>query len=537
MATRILMPKLGLTMTEGTITEWVVSAGEKVSKGSTVMLIETDKVEAEVEAEADGVVQYVANVGDTLEPGEVVGWLLEEDEKSDGEADQTSAVEETPEVQDDTSHEPTEAELPEPEIAQSLQEEVVKSEDNNDVQQSGRIHASPNAKRVAKEKGVDLQQVTGTGPNGRITSEDINTEKPAATVTDTGRILASPNAKRVAKELGIDLGTVAGTGPGGRITSEDVAEAPQTETAAQSQTASEVSATISEEPTNLSTTPFAARKAAEQLGVDLAEVTGSGPDGRITKQDVFAHSRTSSSQKPTKTPTTSTQLDGDRTPIKGMRAIIADRMHSSLQEMAQLTLTMDVNMDRVVELREQLKDIGPDELGAVPGYTDFVIAAVAQALVQHPAANSQIDGEDIVQLNQINVGMAVAVPDGLVVPVVHGADSLELAQIAMETSRLAEAARNKKLSLSEMEGGTFSVTALGMFGVDAFTPVINPPNSGILGVGRIRDDVAWDNDTPVKVKRMTISLTWDHRVLDGAPAAEFAASIKSFLEQPLRLLA
>jgi|TARA_Y100000022_G_C13217305_1_gene360526 pyruvate dehydrogenase E2 component (dihydrolipoamide acetyltransferase) len=220
-----------------------------------------------------------------------------------------------------------------------------------------------------------------------------------------------------------------------------------------------------------------------------------------------------------------------------MRAIIADRMHSSLQEMAQLTLTMDVNMDRVVELREQLKDIGSEELGAVPGYTDFVIAAAAQALIQHPAANSQIDGNDIVELNQINVGMAVAVPDGLVVPVVHGTDQLELAEIAMETSRLAEAARNKKLSLAEMEGGTFSVTALGMYGVDAFTPVINPPNSGILGVGRIRDDVDWDGDTPVKVKRMTISLTWDHRVLDGAPAAEFAATIKSFLEQPLRLLA
>mgnify|MGYP003315433929 CR=1 FL=1 len=124
MATRILMPKLGLTMTEGTITEWVVSAGEKVSKGSTVMLIETDKVEAEVEAEADGVVQYVANVGDTLEPGEVVGWLLEEDEQSEGEADQTSAVDEAPEVRDDASQELTEAELPEPEIAQSLQEEA-----------------------------------------------------------------------------------------------------------------------------------------------------------------------------------------------------------------------------------------------------------------------------------------------------------------------------------------------------------------------------------------------------------------------------
>jgi len=220
-----------------------------------------------------------------------------------------------------------------------------------------------------------------------------------------------------------------------------------------------------------------------------------------------------------------------------MRGIIAERMHTSLQEMAQLTLTMDVNMDRAVELRDQLKDIGKAELGAVPGYTDLVIAAAAKALAQHPLANSQIDGNDIVLLEEINVGMAVAVPDGLVVPVVHGADQLELAEIAMETSRLAEAARNKKLSLSEMEGGTFSVTALGMFGVDAFTPVINPPNAGILGVGRIRDDVEWDGDSPVRVKRMTISLTWDHRVLDGAPAAEFASTIKNFLEQPLRLLA
>ena len=534
MATRILMPKLGLTMTEGTITEWVVDAGEKVEKGSVVMLIETDKVEAEVEADADGIVQYVANVGDTLEPGEVVGWLLADEENAKNENEEEPSVEETVEEQTPSNQE---IDTSEPELSseQNIGESVPQQE-SEESQSSDRILASPNAKRVAKEKGIDLQQVPGSGPSGRITSEDVHAMNSSVPAASNGRILASPNAKRVAKEKGIDLQTITGTGPGGRITSEDVIEAPKPEVQAPSQ-APEIEE-VSQETIAQTTVPFAARKAAEQLGVNLTEVKGSGPDGRVTKQDVFAHSRTHSAQQQTPKRTSSpTELDGNRTPIKGMRAIIADRMHSSLQEMAQLTLTMDVNMGRVVELREQLKDIGSEELGAVPSYTDFVIAAAAQALIQHPAANSQIDGNDIVELNQINVGMAVAVPDGLVVPVVHGTDKLELAEIAMETSRLAEAARNKKLSLAEMEGGTFSVTALGMYGVDAFTPVINPPNSGILGVGRIRDDVDWDGDTPIKVKRMTISLTWDHRVLDGAPAAEFAATIKSFLEQPLRLLA
>ncbi len=276
--------------------------------------------------------------------------------------------------------------------------------------------------------------------------------------------------------------------------------------------------------------------AAERLGVNINDVRASGPDGRVSRTDVYNHARLQETKTKSFVSSQSTGVPGERIPLKGMRGIIAERMYTSLQEMAQLTLTMDVDMDRVIELRDQLKDIGSEEADIVPGYTDFVIAAVAQALRQHPEANSQIDGNDVVLLEQINVGMAVAVPDGLLVPVVQETDKLGLKEIAEETSRLASAAREKKLSLAEMEGGTFSVTALGMFGVDAFTPVINPPNSGILGVGRIRDDVAWEGDLPVRVKRMTISLTWDHRVLDGAPAAEFAATIKKLLEQPLRLL-
>ena len=519
------MPKLGLTMTEGTITEWVAEAGQKVTKGSVVMTIETDKVEEEVSAEGDGIVFHSAKAGETLEPGEIAGWLLAEGEAPpDGSKVQEpppAPVEEpTPAPVEDTS--PQEQPSPEPQ-AEIRVEKTTK----------GRVLSSPNARRVAAEQGVDLSAVQGTGPEGRITSEDIS-EAPVATVPAQGRILSSPNARRVAAEQGVDLSAVQGTGPEGRITSEDVLAAA----VAPSGTAPEKPTTQLDrkEEGQLRLVPFAARMAAERLGVNVEEVSGTGPDGRVSRTDVYNYARSSGPKAVAARTPQSQGVAGERIPMKGMRGIIAERMFSSLQEMAQLTLTMDVEMDRAIALREQLKDIGTEEVGAVPGYTDFVIAAVAQALRQHPGANSQVDGDDIVLLDEINVGMAVAVPGGLVVPVVHGTDYLGLTEIAQETSRLAAAAREKKLSLAEIEGGTFSVTALGMFGVDAFTPVINPPNSGILGVGRIRDDVAWEGDLPVRVKRMTISLTWDHRVLDGAPAAEFAATIKNLLEQPLRLL-
>ena len=477
MATKILMPKLGLTMTEGTITEWVAEAGQKVTKGSVVMTIETDKVEEEVSAEGDGIVFHSAKAGETLEPGEIAGWLLAE-----GEAppDGSKAQEPPPAPVEESTPVPVEEASPQEQPSPEPQAEI-----RIEKTTKGRVLSSPNARRIAAEQGVDLSAVQGTGPEGRITSEDVL----AAAVTPSGTAPEKPTTQLDRKEEG-----------------------------------------------QLRLVPFAARMAAERLGVNVEEVSGTGPDGRVSRTDVYNYARSSGPKAVAASTPQSQGVAGERIPMKGMRGIIAERMFSSLQQMAQLTLTMDVEMDRAIALREQLKDIGTEEVGAVPGYTDFVIAAVAQALRQHPGANSQVDGDDIVLLDEINVGMAVAVPGGLVVPVVHGTDYLGLTEIAQETSRLAAAAREKKLSLAEIEGGTFSVTALGMFGVDAFTPVINPPNSGILGVGRIRDDVAWEGDLPVRVKRMTISLTWDHRVLDGAPAAEFAATIKNLLEQPLRLL-
>jgi pyruvate dehydrogenase E2 component (dihydrolipoamide acetyltransferase) len=211
-------------------------------------------------------------------------------------------------------------------------------------------------------------------------------------------------------------------------------------------------------------------------------------------------------------------------------------MVESLHDMAQLTLTVDADVDRALDLRRQLAEIGADELGAVPTITDLVVAATARALRRHPMVNSRVVGDRIEVLADVHVGVAVAAERGLVVPVVRHADTLALADLAVATRALADAARAGRLALADLEGGTCSVTNLGTHGVDTFTPVVNPPNVAIVGVGRVRDDTAWDGDRPHRVSRMALSVTWDHRVLDGAPAAAFARTIADLLGQPLRLL-
>ena len=187
-------------------------------------------------------------------------------------------------------------------------------------------------------------------------------------------------------------------------------------------------------------------------------------------------------------------------------------------------------MDAVVADRARRK-----AEGTAPGYTDYVVAAAARALRRHPAVNAQVTADGIAQLPDVHVGLAVALDEGLMVPVVRHADRSPLATISAETTRLATAARAGKLGLDDLEGGTFSVTALGMFGVDAFTPVINPPNAAILGVGRLRDDLVLVDGVVASRTRLTLSLTWDHRVLDGAPAAAFCQTIVELLADPAQL--
>jgi len=392
----------------------------------------------------------------------------------------------------------------------------------------GYIYASgeviPDQLPGAAAAGVaEAAPVAASRPAAVAVASEASAATSTATTGEGGRLLASPAARRLAAELDVEISSLTGTGPGGRIVEADV-QAAADETSRGSRAAP--------------TSPIARRRARE-LDVDLTLVDGTGPGGRITKEDVERAAAAAQRRPAQREPAPREPVAagaGDRVvPVRGMRRTIATRMHESLQTMAQLTMNMDVVMDEAVRLRNQLVAEWQDE-GVKPGYTDLVIRAAAKALEKHPDMNATFSDTEIVLLGQVNVGMAVALEEGLIVPVVKNANQLSVRALAQETSRLAAAARDGKLGIDDLQGGTFTVTALGMFGVDSFTPIINAPQIGILGVNRIRDDLAWDGNKPVKQQRMTLSLTWDHRALDGAPAARFLATIRDLLEAPYRLL-
>jgi len=449
-AIEVLLPKLGLTMETGLIEEWLVSAGTLVQPGEPLMRLATDTVEVDVEAEAAGLFHPAVAQGSELPPGALVGWLLAEGEAVPA----TSAA--APSA---------------PTAAPHTAEPVVAAEPGalTPPTQTGRQFVSPNARRVARERGVDVTQLRGTGPSGRVITADVidALEQPAVAASAAqaqGPGVVSPLVRRDAVAAGVDLGAVP-AGPGGKIRRADVIAA-----------------------------------AARQ---------GAAPPG----------------------------LPAQVIPLTGMRGVIASRMHASLQEMAQLTLGTDATMDAAVDLRARLKEQWSAAGIAVPTITDFIVRAAALALVRHPRLNASVQEQSILVQSDINVGIAVALDDGLIVPVVKNADQLPLSSIAAETRRLAAGSRTGKLALPDLEGGTFTVSTLGSFGIDFFTPVITPGQVAILGVGRLRESVRWDGATPVRTQVLTLSLTFDHRAVDGAPAADYLRAVVDQLQNPLSLLA
>jgi pyruvate dehydrogenase E2 component (dihydrolipoamide acetyltransferase) len=453
MPREVYLVKVGMTMTEGLVTEWYIADGQQVSKGDMLYTLETEKINLDVDAEASGTVKHAVEVGVTLEPGAIVGYIFEagEDITDVSELSSSSA---TTESEGKTVEQPA----------------VSKSSDSNSKSDSSndRVKSSPAARRLARELGIDYKILSGTGRGGRIDESDVRLAKQALTENVAK---ASPLAKRLAIENGVDIASVTGTGPHGRIVQADIEAA-----VADLQ----------------NTTPNAASDAG---GTSVAE----------------------------------------RIPITGMRKTIATRMFSSLQNSAQLSMDMEALMGDAVKLRESLIEEWQDE-GIRPTYTDLVIKAVAKALKKHPMMNSQMGTTEITLMDEVNVGVAVALPEGLVVPVIRLADVLSIKEIAVESARLASSARAGTLGLDDYAGGTFTVSALGMYGVDYFTPIINEPQAGILGVNRIYDGIEWNEEVPVRTSKMNLSLTWDHRVIDGAPAAEFLAEIRELLSNPFRLL-
>jgi pyruvate dehydrogenase E2 component (dihydrolipoamide acetyltransferase) len=460
-AIEIRLPKLGLTMEEGTVDEWLLEDGAVVVVGMPLLRLATDKIDVDVEAEGEGILHRAVGNGVTLEPGAVLGWLLAAGESAPAGAAPAAAAPAASVAVDEVTVITT-----------------VRGDDDIEVASAdGRVFISPNARRVAGELGVDLATVRGSGPGGRIVSEDVEEAALRAPQHQGQARVASPLARRDAREAGIDPTTITTTT--GYVSRGDV------KAAASSPQASAAAAVV----------PVVSQAPAA-LGQETASII----------------------------------------PMKGMRGTIAARMQQSLTEMAQLTHGFEVGMDAVVALRAEMKQQYAALGVPVPSLNDFVVRAAALALRQHPILNATINGNEIHLLSRIHMGLAVAVPNGLMVPVIRDADQLSLPELARSTRELAERCREGTISLDELEGGTFAVTSLGTYGVDMFTPVINPGNVGILGVGRLRDSGKWEGDAWVRTQVLTLSLTFDHRAVDGAPAAEYLQTMAELLARPLVLV-
>ncbi len=440
MAISIIMPKLGMAMKEGVIAKWNKSDGDPVRKDEEVAVVMSKKITYKLVAAEAGVLRIVRQEQETLQVGEVLGFIT-----APGEA--LPDISSLPVAEDGAG-------APAAPSAASTPSAAAPS-----AAPGGFVLASPAARRLAKEKGIDLGQVRGSGADGMVTEVDI-----------TRHVAIPPPA-----------------------------------------------------PASVLATS-AARKLAQERGIDLAQVRGSGTGGRVTEQDVLSFGAA-----PPAAPATPPAL-ARIIPFAGMRQMIAENMVQSLQSMAQVSMMVEIDATELVKLRSQLK--ADFELT----YTDLLVKAVAKTLKRHPILNATLIGDEIHLLDTVHIGVAVALPDGLIVPVLRDADRRTVEQIAQEARRLALAARDGSLGVDDATGATFTITNLGSYGIDGFTPIVNPPEVAILGVGRIIDKPVIHNDQIVRRATMVLSLTIDHRIVDGAPGASFLSALRELLESPYRLL-
>lgn len=450
MATKVIMPKQGLQMTEGTIIRWIISEGDQIELGQPLFEIETDKVNIEIESPASGtLLKIIVSEGETVPITETVAIIGEVGE------DYSSLL-----VEEDSKQE-----------ALSVKENRVDIEESpkqiaNTVTRnpSERIFITPRAKTKASEMEIDYYLVNGSGPEGLIIERDV---MAAAGNIAQSRIKTSPVAAKIAQAKGIDLSSVSGTGISGRIMKEDLGRKTMKENNAIEDTIKKT---------------FAPRM------------------GKVV-------------------------------PFTGVRKVISDRMMESLHGMAQANHTIKVDMTEAISLRTQLK-----EAGIKVSYNDILVKVVSKALLEFPYMNSSIIEDGILLKDYVNLGLAVAVDNGLLVPNIKDADLLSLQEIAAESSQVIDKALNGKLRPNDYANGTFTITNLGMFDIDEFTAVINPPESGILAVGKIEKTPVVENDAIVIRPIMALRLTYDHRVIDGAPAAQFLQRVKQLLMKPYLLL-
>jgi len=507
-------------MTRGKVVKWLKQNGEQVEKGQPIVVVMSKKITYEMEAPASGVLRIVAQPKESRPVTKVIGFILKPGEP-----------------------------MPETEKAAPPTPSPWEGE--------GRGEGAPvPSQGEGRGEGAPVpSQGEGRGEGAPAPSqgEGRGEGAPAPAKEKPRQVRSSPAARRLARELGVDITRVQGTGSSGRIAESDVQR-------------------FYDEQSRVQATPLA-RRMAEEEGLDLAQIQGTGPGGRITEDDVLRVLEGPALSEAEGRGGLATALPRI-IPFAGMRQAIAEGMMESLHSMAQLTLTARADVTGMVELRDVLRQ----RWDARISYTDLIVKAVALALREHPILNSTLVGEEIVLHDEVNIGVAVALPPsfppiggdeggespiggdeggespiggdeggespiggdeggGLIVPVVRQVDQKSVLEIHQAVQNLAKRARKDALSVDEVTGGTFTITNLGMYGVDTFTPIINPPEAAILGVGCITEELALANGQVVARSKMALSLTIDHRIVDGAPGAAFLQTLVQFLEHPALIFA
>jgi pyruvate dehydrogenase E2 component (dihydrolipoamide acetyltransferase) len=486
MATDVTMPRLSDSMEEGTVLKWLVEEGGEVKRGAPLVEIETDKANMTYEADTDGtLIEVVAQEGDTLAIGEVIARIGEPGEAGGG--GNGKAARKEPAAKEEPAEEEPEPDGEESAPGESASEESAPDESASDEPASDEPASDEPASDEPAPAEPEPAEAEPAAAKGKTATKERPPERAPQRAPsgngDGGRVKASPVARRMARELGVELARLEGSGPGGRIVKADVQAAADSGAA-----------------------PAAAPERAEAAPQEAAPEPQRGEAGAKGQAEVHE--------------------------LTKLQQTVSRRMAESKATAPDFSISLTVDMTLAVELRGRLKQV----TDPAPSYNDMVVKAAAMALREHPRVNGAYRDGKWELYERVNVGVAVAAEEALVVPTVFDADRKSLGQVARDSRALAEKVRDKSITPPELSGATFTVSNLGMFGIEQFTAIINPPQAAILTVGKLAKQPAVDDSGRIVARdQMQLSLVCDHRILYGADGAQFLARVKELLEQPLSL--
>ena len=465
MAVEVIMPKAGSEMEEGEIVQWFKQEGDEVKEGEILLEIVTDKVNMEVEAEASGtLLKIVHPAGSVVPVVQTIAWIGQAGEAVPGAGAAPAAV-----------ATPVEETVVETKVEAAPAQEVVEFDNSG-------LRATPAARAYARENGIDLSQVKGTGAKGRVHKDDVVDYKLNA------KAKISPLAARIAEVEGINTDGIVGTGPKGKIMKADV----------------------------------------------LSVLNGSASEAAASASEVAAPA----SAKSAKAPNENQWGVVETVPMSPMRKVISKRMSESYFSAPTFVVNVEVDMTELLALRKKVVDAIIEETGKKATVTDFISLAVIKSLMKHPYVNASLssDEKEMYLHHYVNLSIAVGMDSGLVVPVIKGADKMSLKELVVASKEITTKALAGKLKPDEMADSTFTISNLGMYGVKSFVPIINQPNTAILGVSAtVQKPVVLNGEVTVR-PIMTLTLTADHRVVDGLEGAKFMKTLKEAIENPLSLL-